>query len=406
MQPPSRRTFLALGLLLTAGGALTACTDEPGTGTGGTGGERRRPDPDEPVRLRAVAATDTLLAGYDALLAGPGAGQAAQLQPLRAEVVQHRAALATGLPEASAAPSGSAAAPAAGTASTTPGTGTDSATSPAAGSGSAVTSAATLASLERQTAQGRLADLGAASPQLARLLASVSTAGVLHAVALGDAPPPTVPAPGPTDPPTGPAATGSGSAAPSAPAPSASGPSASGPSASGGPASGAPAGTETVAAFQTALGAEHAAVYGYGVVGARLPEDQQRTDARTALAAHQNRRDAWQRLLGAAGATPSAAAAGYQLPFAVADAAGAARLAAHIETRLTTVYADLVAAVPAAQRTTATDALRECALRARRWGAAPTAFPGLPDTAPTASPTASPTAAGSTSPTQAATPAG
>ncbi|MEU6238403.1 hypothetical protein ABZ885_36045, partial [Kitasatospora sp. NPDC047058] len=76
MQPPSRRTFLALGLLLTAGGALTACTDAPDD-RDGTEGENRRPDPDEPVRQRAVTATDALLAGYDALLAGPGAGQAA-----------------------------------------------------------------------------------------------------------------------------------------------------------------------------------------------------------------------------------------------------------------------------------------------------------------------------------------
>ncbi|MER5355781.1 ferritin-like domain-containing protein [Kitasatospora sp. NPDC002551] len=136
------------------------------------------------------------------------------------------------------------------------------------------------------------------------------------------------------------------------------------------------------------MSAEHAAIYGYGVVGARLPDDQQRTDARTALAAHQSRRDAWQRLLAATGATPAAAAAGYQLPFPVTDAPAATRLAAHLETRLTTVYADLVAAVPPPHRTAAADALRECALRAHHWGATPTAFPGLPDTStPTPAPT-------------------
>ncbi|WP_406211223.1 ferritin-like domain-containing protein [Kitasatospora sp. NBC_01560] len=155
-------------------------------------------------------------------------------------------------------------------------------------------------------------------------------------------------------------------------------------------------GPEAVAAFQAALGAEHAAIYGYGVVGARLPDDQQRADARTAYAAHQTRRDAWQRLLGGAGTTPVPAAAGYQLPFAVTDAAGAGRLAAHLETGLTTVYADLVAAVTGTRRTTAADALRECALRARRWGSAPTAFPGIPDpatAAPAAAPTGGPTPA-------------
>lgn len=374
MQPPSRRTFLALGLLLTTGGALTACTGSPAGDDGGGQGERRRPDPDEPVRQRAVSATDALLAGYDALLAGPGAGQAGQLQPLRAEVVQHRAALAAGLPGAPATPSASGSGSASRSASGSPAQSPTSTAPTSTAPTSTVTTVAALAALERQTAQTRLADLGAASPQLARLLASVSAAGVLHAVALGDTAPAAAPPPGPTGPATpSPAASapGSGSASvspPASPAPSAS---------TAGP------GPEALTALQGALGAEHAAIYGYGVVGARLPEDQQRTDARTALAAHQARRDSWQRLLGGAGATPSAAAAGYQLPFAVGDAAGAVRLAAHLESRLTAVYADLVAATAGPPRATAADALRECALRARRWGAPPTAFPGLPDPATT-----------------------
>ncbi|MFE6869481.1 ferritin-like domain-containing protein, partial [Kitasatospora sp. NPDC057692] len=313
MQPPSRRTLLTFGLLLTAGATLTACTDGSGADPAGSAGGRR-PDPDEPVRLRAVAATDTLLAGYDALLP-----QAPQLQSLRAEVAQHRAALQ---PSTTIPP-----------------------TTPAAPATAAPTTLPALAALERQTAESRLADLGAASPQLARLLASVATAGALHAGALGD------PAPAPV--------------ATAAPSPTA-----------------VPTPGEAATPFQEALSAEHAAIYGYGVVGARLPDDQQRTDARAALAAHQSRRDAWQRLLTGTGATPAAAAAGYQLPFPVTDTAAATRLAAHLETRLTTVYADLVAAAPAPHRPLAADALRECALRAHRWGATATPFPGIPTTPP------------------------
>ncbi|MFD9063891.1 ferritin-like domain-containing protein [Kitasatospora purpeofusca] len=349
MQPPSRRTFLALGLLLT-GGALTACTDSPHRDPGSPAGDHNRPDPDEPVRRRALDATDALLAAYDALLP-----QAPQLQPLREDVARHRAALDTATP----APTPS------------PGTGTSGAGTPGATASTATTTAAVvpttaaLASLERQTAQARLADLGAASPPLARLLASVSAAGVLHAVALGDAAPAAAAAPAP-----------SSSASPSASASTSASTSAT--ASAAGPA----------APFQDALGAEHAAVYGYGVVGARLTDDGQRTAARTSLAAHQARRDAWQRLLAGAGATPDPAAAGYQLPFPVGDAASAGRLAAHLETRLTTVYADLVAAVPTPQRPLAADALRDSALRARQWGAAPTAFPGLADTpAATGTPT-------------------
>ncbi|MGW6914082.1 DUF4439 domain-containing protein [Kitasatospora sp. NPDC054939] len=372
MQPHSRRTFLALGLLATASAAV-ACT---GSDDDGRTGERRRPDPDEPIRRRAVTAADALLAGYDAL----PAGQAERLRALRAEVEQHRAAFGGGPAGASEAPSGSAApSGTARPAGSAPPPASGSATAPA---GAGVTTAAALATLERQTAQAYLAELGAASPQLARLLASAAAADVLHAVALGDAAPlhpttPTTPTPAA---PTTPAA---------AAAPTASGPASAAPSGSGSAAPSA-LGAEAVTALQSALSAEHAAVYGYGVVGARLPDDDQRADARTAHAAHQSRRDSWQRLLHGVGSTPSAASAGYRLPFPVTDAAGAGRLAAHIETRLTAVYADLVGALPGPRRAAASDALREAALRAQRWGAAPGPFPGLPDPAATPAPTTTP----------------
>ncbi|MFD9692914.1 ferritin-like domain-containing protein [Kitasatospora sp. NPDC059088] len=311
MQPPSRRTFLALGLItLTA-----ACT----TGTDGAtppDPKASGPDTDHPVRLRAVAATDTLLAAYDALLTTPG-DRTPLLQTLRAETVQHRAALAQGLP----------------TSSTPPATPTPSST----------TTPATLAALEHRTAQSHLADLSAARPPLARLLASVSAANTLHATALGA--PVEQPTPSPTP----------GTTTPGTPLP----------------------------ALQKALSAEHAAVYGYGVVGAHLPDDQQRTDARTAYAAHQSQRDAWQRLVTTLGATPTPAAGGYRLPFPVTDPTTATNLAAHLETSLTTVYADLVADLPAPHRPTAASALRDCTLRAHRWGAPDTPFPGIPTPLPT-----------------------
>ncbi|MFJ8628734.1 ferritin-like domain-containing protein [Kitasatospora sp. NPDC093550] len=297
MQPPSRRTFLALGLL-----TLTACTaDHPGP-TPGTGG--LRPDPDTPVRLRALAATDALLAGYDALAQNPG---------LRAETALHRAALAEGLsPSATPSP----------TADPAP---------------------VDLAALELRTADAHLADLDAAGPSLARLLASVAAANTLHATILG------APVPPPPARPT--------TATTATPTPAAA-----------------------LTALQNALAAEHAAVYGYGVVGARLPADPQRADARTAYAAHQAQRDTWQRLLTTLGTTPSPAAAGYQLPFPVTSPTDATKLATHLETRLTTVYADLVAAVPTPHRLPAAQALRDTTLRAHHWGAPTTPFPGIPTT--------------------------
>ncbi|GGV37716.1 hypothetical protein GCM10010495_63680 [Kitasatospora herbaricolor] len=390
MQRRRRRTTLALGLLAAAA-VLTACTGSHHK----DGDEQRQADPDLPVRTRAVAATDALLAAYDTVIAGPGAGRAGELQPLRAELLRHRAAFAEGLPSAAptpgagTGPSGGAASPGgSGTATGTPGATATAPGEPTA----AVTTVAELGAAERRTAEARLADLPAASADLARLLAAVSASDALHAVALGDTTPVTAPAPTPTASASasGPAGASASATSPSATSPSAAPATGTGP---GSPAAGAaplPDGTAT--ALQSALAAEHAAVYGYGVVGAKLPDEAQRTDARAAYATHEARRDTWRRLLAGAGATPGAAAAGYQLPFAVADAAGATRLAAHIEARLTDVYGELVAALPADRRVAAADALRGTALQARRWGSAVTAFPGLPEPA-----AASP--GGSTAPT-------
>ncbi|MFF7995438.1 ferritin-like domain-containing protein [Kitasatospora xanthocidica] len=337
MQPPSRRTFLALGLL-----TLTACTtDHTGPAAGRPG---LRPDPDVPVRLRAIAATDALLAGYDALT--PPDARTAEL---RAEHVRHRAALAEGLPSSAPSPSVTTTGAATGTPTATgTGSGTPTATTPTADGPAA---------LELRTAESRLADLDAASPSLARLLASVAAADARHAAVLGTPVPPA-----PVQP----------AAPPASPTPTPT----RGPS------------PDALTALQDALGAEHAAVYGYGVVGAHLPGDPQRADARTAHAAHQAQRDGWQRLLTSLDAAPAPAAGGYRLPFPVNSPADAARLAAHLETRLTTVYADLVAAVPAPHRRAAALALRDCTLRAHRWGAPGRPFPGIADPAPT--PTAAP----------------
>ncbi|MFC5646393.1 ferritin-like domain-containing protein, partial [Kitasatospora cinereorecta] len=232
-----------------------------------------------------------------------------------------------------------------------------------------------------QTAAARLADLDAASPALARLLASVSASDAAHAAALGDTAPLT-PAAAPSPSPSA-AASGTGT------------PTGSGGATTTESAKPSPYPSAGAAALQAALGAEHAAVYGYGVVGAFLAAGPQREDGRTSYAAHQARRDAWQRMLAAAGTSPAAAAPGYQLPFQVKDAATAGQLAAHIETQLTAVYADLVAAATGPLRAEAAAALRETALRAVHWGADLPALPGLPSTdgtSPGVSQSASPSA--------------
>ncbi|GLW75172.1 hypothetical protein Kpho02_74690 [Kitasatospora phosalacinea] len=317
MPAPTRRTFLALGAL-TGLQLLCGCTDDHPAKPA----QSPAADPDRPLRLRQLAATDALLARYDAALAAPGADPG-KLGDLRADVVQHREALARTLPSASPSPSAS----------------------PPPSSPSASPSAATaadLAAAEQRTAALRLADLAAASPDLARTLASVAASGAAHAAALGDTTASAAPSPSPS-----PSASASAPAVPAA----------------------------DTAALQAALAAEHAAVYGYGVVGAFLPAGPQREDARATYAAHQARRDAWQRVLATGGASPTAAAPGYRLPFPVKDAATAVQLAAHLETQLTAAYADLAAAPT--YRDQAAAALRDCTLRAAHWGADLPALPGL-----------------------------
>ncbi|MFJ8046354.1 ferritin-like domain-containing protein [Kitasatospora sp. NPDC096147] len=360
----TRRSLLALGALTGASLLICGCTDEE---HGPAAEQRQREDADRPVRTKAVADTDLLLAGYDAVAASAGS-QAEQLRTLRAEVAEHRAALAAGLPSGSATPSASP---------------SGSATPAPSGSGGPVGSVAQLAAAERTTAQARLAQLGGASPELARLLAAVAASGAVHAEILGDRTPLAVP--------------GADTAAPSA-SPSATA-TATTASASATPA---PLPAAAANALQSALAAEHAAVYGYGVVGARTPGPG-RGEVFAVYATHQAQRDTWQRRLSGASATPTAAAAGYQLPFPVTSPETARQLAAHIEVQLTGVYAELTAASTAELRQSAATALRTAALNARRFGGELTAFPGLPATGASGSPSASGSSSGSPAPSGAAT---
>jgi hypothetical protein len=151
------------------------------------------------------------------------------------------------------------------------------------------------------------------------------------------------------------------------------------------------AGRRELAALQAALAAEHAAVYGYGVVGGRVGEAR-REQARSAGDAHRARRDAVAGRIRDLGGRPVAAAAAYALPFPVPDAEAAARLAAELEDRVAGVYADAVRATTGERRREAAGALAEAAVRAVRWRGGSVAFPGLAERAAAApAPSATPT---------------
>jgi len=130
-------------------------------------------------------------------------------------------------------------------------------------------------------------------------------------------------------------------------------------------------------ALQAALAAEHAAVYGYGVAGAMLSGADQAL-AMTDWKAHQEARDTLQAMITKLGATPVAASAAYELPFAVHDARSARLLATALEEGVTQAYLGLVAVTNETLRTFGALAMLPAADRAAAWRGSTVAFPGMP----------------------------
>ena len=128
--------------------------------------------------------------------------------------------------------------------------------------------------------------------------------------------------------------------------------------------------------------AEHAAVYAYAVLGARL-DDTGRRFARLAYDGHRARRDQLVAALQAGGTEAPVPLPAYDV--AVADAMQAMGLAVRIEEGVAVRWRDLVAATDARSlRTLGVAGLQETAVRAAQWrlraGLAPvtTALPGTP----------------------------
>jgi hypothetical protein len=134
-------------------------------------------------------------------------------------------------------------------------------------------------------------------------------------------------------------------------------------------------------AVQQCLAAEHAAVYGYGVVGGVLADIAEaggmRTYTQECYDAHRARRDALTELLTGSGQTPVAAHPAYRLPGPVVGTSGCTALGRQIERRSAAVYAFAVSKTSDGTRAMAVDALTDCALRETGWGAEPRAFPGV-----------------------------
>ncbi len=121
----------------------------------------------------------------------------------------------------------------------------------------------------------------------------------------------------------------------------------------------------TVALLEVLLEAEHAAVYGYGVLGARLDDDTRRL-ALLAYDSHRARRDQLAARLRERGGDPGPPPPAYDV--AVAGVDDALVLAVRLEEGLALRWRDLVAGTDErALRTLAVTGLQECAVRAAQW---------------------------------------
>jgi hypothetical protein len=334
-QPPSRRAVLTgLAGLLAAGG-LSACgldvrdirldNDQPVP--------TRTPGADELARRRAVIAADGLrrlaAAGAAAhpdltrLLTAVADAHAVQLDALGA------ADLAVETPDAT--------------------TSSPSTSGPARPAGSGTPPVTELVAQETAAAEQAVADLAATGGGSARLLASIAAADAVHARQLAGAlKQPAPPLPSPL-------------------------------SATTPPATPSDAESLDVAASQAlaaAVDGELAAVYGYGIVAARLT-DGQRDTAMGALAEHQQAAHALTAWLTAAGQPAPVAAPAYEVPVPVRDARDAVALAVLLEERTAGLAGDVVATGGPDLRLVGTDLLVGRALRAAAWRGAGVPLPGL-----------------------------
>ncbi len=121
------------------------------------------------------------------------------------------------------------------------------------------------------------------------------------------------------------------------------------------------------AELTAALAAERAAIYAYGLIGARLDSDGERYEARAAEQAHRRWRDHLVGRLDQLKASAAPAPAGYELPFPVADRAAALRLAVQVEDGVAQAWRPVLPVSVDADRGTALGALTEAAVRATRW---------------------------------------
>lgn len=140
----------------------------------------------------------------------------------------------------------------------------------------------------------------------------------------------------------------------------------------------------TLKALQVALAAEHAALYLYGVLGARTSASanpQLYAAVSAAYVTHRDRRDHLSALVLQQGGTPVASEPAYEIPAGLRSASAVARAALALERRSAETYAWLVANTVQDLRRWAAEALTDTAVRELGFRGSPEIFPGARESA-------------------------
>jgi hypothetical protein len=132
--------------------------------------------------------------------------------------------------------------------------------------------------------------------------------------------------------------------------------------------------------LQTALAAEHAAVYVYGILGGRTSRAQAPdlyAALRGAYESHRARRDRLQSLIADGGDEPVGPLAAYAPPEGIDSASGVRRAARALERSCVVTYGWVVSRATGADRSWAIEALKDGAVRELTFRGTPETFPGI-----------------------------